>query len=419
MAEFDIIKAAIDANINTNGKQAISGAILNDILKQIIDAINNQKVSRGFLDGHQYAMADGVVSDLKYAMPDVADGSQDDIILTQNSAIYIPDFSVVDILNAYRDKYNIQVQTMPLFDAVEKGKTIYVKEDADYPGKNVCSCYIEDLLYMRILTADYLINLEIPSMFDEELRCENIHILPLYSEWRTPSGDPMHYMYEAAGATYNATNEDIPMEGIYGDSYGHRAGYWHFNELGDITNEEMRKIYLYSYNSTSVAGLQNYWQGNTFIRTNLSFARANIGAHSEQYTFMDSTCETIAHLNTAAQYGILLTNISSFARDCRKLKKVLNLISYQYINSANNADRPFTGCKALEEVRIKMLKYSISFADSAKLSNASILYMIENEAATELITITLHPEALARAEADSAIQAALTEHPYIQLGLAE
>ena len=38
MANFDTIKTAIDANINTNGNQAITGAVMNSILKQMVDS---------------------------------------------------------------------------------------------------------------------------------------------------------------------------------------------------------------------------------------------------------------------------------------------------------------------------------------------------------------------------------------------
>lgn len=38
MANFDTIKTAIDANINTNGNQAITGAVMNSVLKQMVDS---------------------------------------------------------------------------------------------------------------------------------------------------------------------------------------------------------------------------------------------------------------------------------------------------------------------------------------------------------------------------------------------
>ena len=38
MAKFDTIKTAIDANINTNGNQAITGSVMNSVLKQMVDS---------------------------------------------------------------------------------------------------------------------------------------------------------------------------------------------------------------------------------------------------------------------------------------------------------------------------------------------------------------------------------------------
>ena len=54
----------------------------------------------------------------------------------------------------------------------------------------------------------------------------------------TPSGDPMHYAYEAAGAIWNGTGKDINRIGrMTGDTIVHKSGYWYLNELGDISNE--------------------------------------------------------------------------------------------------------------------------------------------------------------------------------------
>lgn len=42
MANFDTIKTAIDANINTNGNQAITGGVMNSILKQMVDSTDSE-----------------------------------------------------------------------------------------------------------------------------------------------------------------------------------------------------------------------------------------------------------------------------------------------------------------------------------------------------------------------------------------
>ena len=89
--------------------------------------------------------------------------------------------------------------------------------------------------------------------------------------------------------------------------------------------------------------------------------------------------------------------------DCYRLKKILGVI---YLgNASGEYTSAFKNCYSLESLLLKSIKKNISFPDSARLDNASILYMIENAAATG-ITITLHPTAYARAEANAEIQAA-------------
>lgn len=56
----------------------------------------------------------------------------------------------------------------------------------------------------------------------------------------------------------------------------------------------------------------------------------------------------------------------------------------------------FKLCEKLETIFINGLKCNISFADSPKLSLASMQYMIEHAANTSAITITVHPDIYAR-----------------------
>lgn len=42
MADFNTIKTTIDANINTNGNQAITGTVMNSVLKQMVDSTDEQ-----------------------------------------------------------------------------------------------------------------------------------------------------------------------------------------------------------------------------------------------------------------------------------------------------------------------------------------------------------------------------------------
>ena len=76
----------------------------------------------------------------------------------------------------------------------------------------------------------------------------------------------------------------------------------------------------------------------------------------------------------------------------------------------------FQACSSLEELSLEKLSNNVSFADSPKLSAASILFLVENAAnGTKDITITLHPEAKARAAANAEIQAAITANGHITI----
>ena len=232
----------------------------------------------------------------------------------------------------------------------------------------------------------------------------------------TPSGDPMHYMYEAEGATYNATDEDIPMVGIYGDSYVHKAKHWHLNELGDITNEEMRAIYSERYPLKANNILNNVYKTST-QRTFICNAAVSDSGHTENYFMANAKNLKTVFYKGSVTY-VLLTSLTNWAYDSSSLQKILTQISLQYATSSSALTNAFGKCQSLEYVQLYKLSQSISFKDSPLLSKSSILYMIQKEAATAAITITLHADAYDRAMADADIQAALTAHPNVSLAKA-
>ena len=82
------------------------------------------------------------------------------------------------------------------------------------------------------------------------------------------------------------------------------------------------------------------------------------------------------------------------------------------------ANELFKLCFELRIVKLYAIKLSIVISDSPKLTSKSILYMIQNEAATSAITITLHADAYARAMAHADIVAALQAHPNVSLASA-
>ena len=108
-------------------------------------------------------------------------------------------------------------------------------------------------------------------------------------------------------------------------------------------------------------------------------------------------------------------NIQTMFSQDEKLKHISGLIN---LVSCENTVNPFGRCFELRTVKLYSIKFSIDIQDSPKLTSKSIRYMIQNEAATSAITITLHADAYARAMANADIVAALQVHPNVSLASA-
>lgn len=94
--------------------------------------------------------------------------------------------------------------------------------------------------------------------------------------------------------------------------------------------------------------------------------------------------------------------------------------SLMYISQLNTQnittiDNMFNGCCSLTTVYLKNVKCAYDFYSGAVLSKESLLYLINNEAATSAITITLHSYAYTRLANDADIVAALANHPNISI----
>ena len=211
----------------------------------------------------------------------------------------------------------------------------------------------------------------------------------------TPSGYPMHYLYVTAGAEYNDTGADIERTGMYGDTIVWKNEYWWLNELGDITNDQMRAIFVY---------WQKILQSNCYhgakLRTNLPFQTSDTSTSSDTRDLETSFAhgglfEVFDWRVTAPLYAPNKVWNNNFIY-CYYLKKILGEISATNVTEIGNST---FSCSALEEIRIKGLKVKVFFSSCAKLSYASINYLISNSAATKAITLTLHATALANAEA--------------------
>ena len=78
----------------------------------------------------------------------------------------------------------------------------------------------------------------------------------------------------------------------------------------------------------------------------------------------------------------------------------------------------FNNCRALILLRMKNVNKSLDLKNSPLLSKESLTYLIDNEAASDIITITLHSYVYDMAMNDSEIEAKLQRHPNISLATA-
>ena len=113
--------------------------------------------------------------------------------------------------------------------------------------------------------------------------------------------------------------------------------------------------------------------------------------------------------------------------DTSKVTNMSYIFRYNYVlasillldmGNISNASNMFDQCYSLYRANFKNVKASISLSASAILSKESLLYIINNEAATSAITITLKNSAYTRLSEDADIVAALANHPNISLASA-
>ena len=214
----------------------------------------------------------------------------------------------------------------------------------------------------------------------------------------TPSGDPMHYAYEAEGAVYN--DSDVALEKIdwFGKTIIHEPHKWYLNGLGDLSNKEMAKIYSLGRFSPSVQAPLSYSSTSypnyaTTVRTNIARLGMYNGIVSNSYFATTNYVIETINISIASQtpQGTTTINSAYTFDNCKKLKSI-----YGVIKLNGTATGTFTKCNQLQDIKISSLSLSLSLADSPLLTKESLLYMIENCESNAKFTITLHPDVYAK-----------------------
>lgn len=217
-------------------------------------------------------------------------------------------------------------------------------------------------------------------------------------------------IYGYASKMNSGTLRDLYISA--GAKYNEATGFYELNGLTDITEEEMRKIYLlYITNSPKSEYIVSWLSYPADFRTNIaprvyyvSNIQNSIGANNALEVLVLSVSALYIQNLVATAHGLF-----------PKLRRVIGYWVYANNNPSKynfSYGQPFSNCPLLEEIRMKSINKSHTFAVSPNLSKESVLYMITNAnppsgAAAGSIAITLHPTAYARLKDDADIVAAL------------
>lgn len=232
----------------------------------------------------------------------------------------------------------------------------------------------------------------------------------------TPSGDPMHNLYVEVGAIYNDTGKDIERVDQWGDTIIHKDGCWYLNGLGDLTNYDLLKCWIWS-NSIRT---KYYFQKITSVaipstRTNIPLINKYITEFGcyDNLSIVNTTFDTF-YFNDISPTKIKNNpkNLEAYEMYSTNIKKYYGWIVVGGIkkNAFSNSDK--TEC-------IGLVLTKNAYINLPKLRADCIRQIIEAVRATDNITITLHPEAYERAIADAGVQTALANKTNVSLAKGE
>lgn len=225
-------------------------------------------------------------------------------------------------------------------------------------------------------------------------------------------------IYDYASKMNSGTLRDLYISA--GAKYNEATGFYELNGLTDITEEQMRVIYEKTWGWwLHLPALSGF--GSALPRTNIPcpdykimyYAR-DISLHSIfSVSGNDNNIEVVnlKPLYAPSDFGgeIKITDINWAFQGDKKIREIQGIIDVSAAKSTLNIGGN------IETINIKGLKVNIRFYNSQRLSKESVLYMINNSAATSAITIGLNKAVYDVMKDDADIIAALAEKTNITL----
>ena len=204
-----------------------------------------------------------------------------------------------------------------------------------------------------------------------------------------------------------------------GAKYNEATGFYELNGLTDITEEQMRIIYEKTWGWWLHLPYLNGF-GSALPRTNIPCPDYKIIAYASDINIhsifsLSGDYDNLEVVNLRALHTppafdeIRVVGINWAFQQDKKIREVQGIINVT--NARNNLEIGGN----IETINIKGLKVSITFYNSQRLSKESVLYMINNSAATSAITIGLNKAVYDVMKDDADIIAALAEKTNITL----
>ena len=184
-----------------------------------------------------------------------------------------------------------------------------------------------------------------------------------------------------------------------GGEYDSASGTYSLNGVTGISESEMLDIYNITAARTNSPSWVELGRG-TALRTNFG-ASYSIGGADGQVSLSSAFdgCTSLVAAAVGVSDAVILTvsNVTSAFSGCTSLVSIKGIIRLPSTQSSTFWNGAFSGCVMLSDIKIVGLASSVSFADCAALSEASVMYMVNNSSnGATAITITLHATAFGR-----------------------
>lgn len=189
-------------------------------------------------------------------------------------------------------------------------------------------------------------------------------------------------LYVAAGAVYNQN-----------------TGFYELNGLTDITEEQMKVIYVQTHGMERITDMQDVFASLTF-RTNLGLSRI-MRVRSRVFNIKNAfrenkSLEVLRIGPDDDNWTMSCENIQNFIINCTKLKKVLGFLECR--GNISILEIPL-----LEEIRIKHLSGNFTI-NSSFISLESLQYLIANAINPSPITITVNADVYAKIQDETNVE---------------